>query len=305
MPSVRSNGITIEYEVSGPVKGPAVLMVMGLGQQLVMWPTMLVDGLNAAGFRTIRIDNRDVGKSTKVHGKSALPPALALIAARVGVKGLAPYLLPDMAKDAVGVLDALDVDRAHIMGVSMGGMIGQIISADYPDRVKSFTALLTTTNKTSLPRPSAEVVRTMTKRPSKTASRDQIIDHALSVWDVIGTKDPDDPRTELRARVAEAVDRCVYPAGLRRQIAAILATGELGGWTDRIAASTLIIHGSDDPLVHVDGAKDIAARVQDSQLAVIDGMGHDLPAKHLPHITELVVAHLRAADERASANAAA
>ncbi len=306
MPLVKANGVEIEVEEFGNKSDPAVLLIMGLSAQLTLWPMAFIDDLVAKGFRVIRFDNRDIGLSQKMHEARALSPFFFIAAARLfGAQRLAPYTLHDMAADAAGVLDALDVKSAHVIGASMGGMIGQLLAASYPDRVRSFTAIMSSTNNPSLPKADPAVLKALFAKRPPAKSRDEIIDRSVEAWGLIGTKDGGNDPAAFRQRVAAAVDRCTYPAGVRRQLAAIVATGDLRRWTRAIAAPTLVIHGAADPLAPSAGGRDIAASVEGAKLEIIDGMGHDLPPKHLPKITELVADHLKSAEEKARKSRAA
>ncbi|MEQ8935404.1 MAG: alpha/beta hydrolase [Amphiplicatus sp.] len=299
MALVKSNGIEIEVEEFGKESDPAVLLVMGLAAQLTLWPMSFIEALVAKGFRVIRFDNRDIGLSQKIHEARALSPFFFIAAARLfGAQRLAPYTLHDMAADAVGVLDALRIERAHVVGVSMGGMIGQILAATYPERVNSFTAIMSSTNNPALPKADPAVLKALFAKRPPAKSRDELIDRSVETWRLIGTKDGGNDPAAFRQRIAAAVDRCTYPAGVRRQLTAIVATGDLRRWTRTISAPTLVIHGSADPLAPNAGGRDIAATIESAKLEIIDGMGHDLPPRHLPKITELVADHLTSAEEK-------
>ena len=306
MPLIKANGIEIEVEEFGKKSDPAVLLVMGLSAQLTLWPIAFVNALVEKGFRVIRFDNRDIGLSQKMHEARALSPFFFIAAARLfGAQCLAPYTLHDMAADAVGVLDALEIESAHIVGASMGGMIGQVLAAAYPNRVRSFTAIMSSTNNPSLPKADPAVLKALFAKRPPAKSRDEIIDRSVEAWAIIGTKDGGNDPVEFRQRIGASVDRCTYPAGVRRQVAAILATGDLRRYARTISAPTLVIHGSADPLAPNAGGRDIAPNVEGAQLEIIDGMGHDLPPKHLPKITELVAGHLKSAEEKARKSRAA
>lgn len=292
MAKLRANGVEIEIEEAGPANGEPVLLIMGLAAQLVHWPQAFVDALAAAGMRVIRMDNRDIGLSQKFHEKRALPPATyALLAPVMGPLKLAPYTLEDMANDAAGVLDALSIKSAHVVGVSMGGMIGQVLAANHPDRVKTLTAIMSNTNNPRLQRADPKLLRALFGPGPRPKTRDEIVDRIERLWGMIGTPDGGNDPQAFRKRIEFAVDRCDYPAGVRRQIAAIIATGDLRRFDRKIAAPTLVIHGSIDPLAPPAGGKDIAANVPGARLEMIDGMGHDLPPKFLPRIADLVLGH--------------
>jgi pimeloyl-ACP methyl ester carboxylesterase len=305
MPLVTANGVGIEVERHGPETGETVLLIMGLAGQLVHWPRAFIENLGASGRRVVAIDNRDVGLSQKFHEKRALSPVVVgAIAPALRAFKLAPYTLEDMAKDSVGVLDAIGAERAHVVGVSMGGMIGQVMAASAPSRVLSLTAIMSNTNNPRLPRPNRAVLEALFKPVPKAKSRDELIERALAKWDLIGSADGGNDPIEFRARIARAIDRCEYPAGVRRQIAAIVATGDLRRFARKVSAPTLVIHGSKDPLAPPAGGEDIAANVPGARLEIIDGMGHDMPPRYLPKITELVLAHLAANGDARKKNAA-
>jgi pimeloyl-ACP methyl ester carboxylesterase len=295
MVSVIANGVEIECELDGPEGGPCVLMIMGLAQQLIFWPEDFYGALNEAGFRTIRFDNRDIGKSRKFHGRRAPNPMFQLPARLAGVRGLAPYSLEDMAKDADGVLDALKLERAHVVGVSMGGMIAQVLAAKRPERVQSLSVIMSSTNNPALPRARPEIARALMAPPAKTATREETLERALNLWGLIGTKNAGATNEELRARLAAAYDRSQYPPGPRRQLAAIIETGDLRSrFTRKIKAPTLVIHGSEDPLAPPAGGVDIFRNIPDARLEIIEGMGHDIPKRFRARIAGLIIEHLRA-----------
>jgi pimeloyl-ACP methyl ester carboxylesterase len=296
MPAATANTIEIAYEIEGPEDGPVALLIMGLAQQLTFWPPAFVEALNSAGFRTVRFDNRDIGKSERFDGRKAPNPILQLLGSVAGIRGVAPYSLEDMARDSVSLLDALGVDKAHIVGVSMGGMIAQVLAAEYPSRVASLTAIMSSTNNISLPRARPEITKALLTPPKKGATKDDVLDRSVQFWRMIGTKDSGTTDAELRARIEASYDRSHNPAGIRRQLAAIIDSGDLRRFTRKITAPSLVIHGSEDPLSPPTGGIDIAKNITGARLELIDGMGHDMPKKYLPLITEMIVGHMRAND---------
>ncbi len=294
MPVAAANNIEIEYEWDGPADGPVALLIMGLAQQLIFWPPDFVEALNEAGYRTLRFDNRDIGKSHKFHGKRAPNPLVQLMAAGVGVRGLAPYSVEDMARDTIGLLDALKIDKAHIVGVSMGGMIAQVLAATAPARVISLAIIMSSTNNPKLPRARPEIARALMAPPSKTLTKEAALERALSVWNLIGTRQSGSTQDELRVRLAAAYERSHYPAGPRRQLAAIIETGDLRKrFTQKITAPTLVIHGSEDPLAPPAGGVDVFNNIDGARLEIIEGMGHDIPKKFRPRIAAMIVEHFR------------
>lgn len=295
MPDIQANGITIAYESFGEDTDPAVLMIMGLGAQLAMWSQNMIDQIVAGGYRVITFDNRDIGLSQKFPTSNTPRLLPQLLAKRIGITLQAPYTLHDMADDAVGLLDALGIERAHVAGVSMGGMIGQILSAKYPKRVRSLTAIMTTTGNFKLPRPSRAAMKALSRRGPPPANREEAIDQSTRVFGIIGTPGEDHATNGYRERIARSYDRNYNPAGLTRQTAAIIATGDFRHMTRRIQAPTLIIHGRVDPLVPVEGGMDIHENVANSELHIIDDMGHDIPPRHLDGIVEKMLSHFRRA----------
>ncbi|MEO1656978.1 MAG: alpha/beta hydrolase [Pseudomonadota bacterium] len=305
MPQLTANNIAIEVEEHGDPSNPAVLLVMGLAAQLTLWPPALIEHLVAQGYRVIAFDNRDVGLSQKLHTKRAPKPQYMAIASLLGFNRLAPYTLREMAGDAVGVLDALDVEQAHVVGVSMGGMISQIVAAENPGRVKSLTAWMSSTNNSKLPKADPSITKAVLNARTSARNQSELVDQTAELWKLIGTKDSGTPPEVLRERVAASLERCNYPAGIRRQIAAIMATGDLRSWTQKISAPTLVIHGSADPLVPYQAGQDIAATIDGARFELLEGMGHDVPPSHLPRINDLIAEHLRAVEEKAASQQAA
>ncbi len=303
MSQIKANNLTIEYEDTGPKDGPVILLIMGLAAQMTFWPDAMIKGLADAGFRVVRFDNRDIGLTSKIHGKRAPNPVAQVAARLVGFTGLAPYTLRDMVADTVGLMDALKIERAHIVGVSMGGMIAQLMAATHPARVASLTSIMSGTLNPRLPGPSHRVTVPLFLNRPKGKSRDELIARAVQMWSLIRTEGDD--HAELEAKIASGFDRSYYPAGVRRQLAAIIATGDLRPHLAKITAPTLVIHGSKDPLAPLEGGRDSARNIKGARLEIIDGMAHDLPKKFLPQITALIADHARAAEKAAPKNMAA
>ena len=276
MAQAKINGINIEYEVHGADNGEPLLMIMGLGSQMTRWPPAFYEKLVAKGFRVIRFDNRDVGLSQKFSGA---PSVESVVGALIqGQKPDIPYTLDDMAADAVGVLDHLGIKRAHVCGASMGGMIGQLVAADYPERVLSFTAVFTTTGNPALPPSTPEAMAVLTTRaPDPKKDIEAYLDQAVINQRTIGS--PGFPFDEkiMRERLRSDVLRCYEPAGVARQLAAVIANGDRRPKLGKIKAPTVVLHGDSDPLVNVEGGKDLAANVPGAELRIVAGMGHDLP----------------------------
>jgi pimeloyl-ACP methyl ester carboxylesterase len=293
MPQIDANGIKLEYEVSGDPAAPSVLLIMGLGAQLTRWPEPFHRALTDAGFRVIRYDNRDVGRSTRMTqlGVPSLPAAA--LRAALGLPVRAPYDLGDLTADAVGLLDALGIGSAHVVGVSMGGMIAQMLAARHAGRVRGLVSIMSTSGHRGLPGPSIGLRLALIRRPEPQAGRERIIEATIALYKRLASPGypPDDP--VLREQVAGDFDRGYYPAGVGRQLLAILASGSRAPILGQIAAPTLIQHGADDPLVPVAAAHDLHRRIRGSRLEIIPGMGHDLPRALVPTLTGQIIEHLR------------
>ncbi|MDD9910579.1 MAG: alpha/beta hydrolase [Ahrensia sp.] len=296
MPELSANGLTLYYEDEGPRNGRPIVLVMGLGVQSTAWPAAFLDALHWADYRTIRFDNRDIGLSSRLEGRRARHIALHIITSRLGLGGGAPYALTDMADDTLGLIEALELERPHLVGVSMGGMIGQIIAARAGSQLASFTAIMTSTNNPRLPKPRRDVLKMLIAPGPAPKTHDEAVERAIRLWNTIGTQNGGGTQEDLRERVDAALRRSFYPAGLKRQIAAIIETGDLRRWTRKISLPTLVLHGTADPLVPASGGKDVAANIMNSRLHLLDGMGHDLPPKFLAELTGELVEHLRTSD---------
>lgn len=284
------NGISITFEDKGPRDAPVILLVMGLGGQLTLWPDEFVDALNARGFRTIRYDNRDVGLST--HFDAAGVPNLKwmFVKSLLRLPVRSAYTLADMAADGVALLDHLGTARAHIVGVSMGGMISQHIAARYPDRVLSLTSVMSTTGNPRLPRAQKEAMQVLTSRPMSGDPED-LIAYSVRAAKVIGSPGypPDEER--LQRRVRSDFERGWYPQGVARQMAAIVADGDRRPMLKSIDAPTLVIHGEGDPLVPLAGGRDTADNIPGARLLTIPGMGHDLPLGLVDTLADAIAGH--------------
>jgi len=296
---VIANGINIEVEDHGNLQDPAILLVMGYTAQLIYWPMDFVNGLVGKGFRVVTFDNRDVGLSYKFDGVRGPNPIRQLITKRLFPRRqMAPYTLSDMARDAVGVLDALEIEQAHIVGASMGGMIGQLIAADHADRVLSFTPVMSSTNGPGLPGAHADVRRVLMQTArAKARTPDEALELGLAFSSLIASEEGRNRPEERRAMMKLAQERAFYPAGPKRQMAAIIDTGNLRPVANRIKVPTMVIHGADDPLIPPACGRDIAANIKGARFELVEGMGHDLPPSKLPEMVDLIAAHCGAAQE--------
>ncbi|MEM8560650.1 MAG: alpha/beta hydrolase [Pseudomonadota bacterium] len=287
---LSSNGLTLAYQEFGNVKDPVILLIMGLGGQMIEWPESLCTDLASRGYRVIRFDNRDIGLSEKLEqtrGPAAFKMALCSIL-KLPIK--APYTLMDMADDTVGLLDSLAINSAHLVGLSMGGMIAQIIAGKRPERARSLTSIMSSSGRRSLPGANPDVWLHMAMRPSGSPKK-SLENHAVRTLQMIGSPGYAPSKRALRSRVAKSFKRSYYPQGQRRQLAAILASGDRVSILRKITAPTLVVHGKCDPLVPVAAGVDTALQVPGAKLELIDGMGHDLPDPLLPHLADLISIH--------------
>lgn len=293
MPTAKSNGLTIEYEEFGRKTDPALLLIMGFSGQLTLWPVSLCEGLASKGFRVIRFDNRDIGKSSKIEGGPVVSVIDIVTKAMSGQPLPAvPYVLDDMAKDAVGLLEALGIETAHIVGASMGGMIAQIVAAKHPEKTRSVTSIMSTTGRTDLPQAKPEAMAALMTPPPNT-ERETLIQRLVTTFSIIGSPGYRDTPEEMRKLAEIQVDRTpYYPAGIARQLAAVLASPPRNDILKNVRAPALVIHGADDPLVPVEGGKDTAASIPGAKLVIVPGMGHDFTNALLPvylkHIGDFV-----------------
>lgn len=292
MARAKANGIEIEYETAGNRSDPALLMVMGLGAQLTIWPDALFEGLAKKGFFVIRYDNRDSGLSTGFDswGLPNIPEAFGKLMR--GEKVEAPYLLKDMAADAIGLLDALGIDRAHMVGASMGGMIVQLVAAQYPERTRSMVSIMSTSGRPGLPSGKPEALAMLTAQPEG-PSREQRVRHSMKLRQVIAGSGYPIPEPELRAFVEKNVDRRWYPEGAARQYLSVIASGDRVEMLKKVKVPTLVLHGEEDPLLPVECGHDVARLVPGAKLETFAGWGHDLPDAFLPTLIDRITTFCR------------
>jgi pimeloyl-ACP methyl ester carboxylesterase len=285
---VRANGIAIEVEDTGEADRPAVLLVMGLGMQLVAWPDAFVQGLHEDGWRVVRFDNGDAGLSQHFPELGVPNVVIESVRHRLGMRMQAPYTLHDMAADAVGVLDALDIGRAHVVGVSLGGMVAQRMAVAAPQRVLSLASIMSSSGARYLPGPRPQVWRAMTRRPAGT-SEDALVEHTIQLLRTIASPAFPHDEQQVRERLRQALRRSVNPGGVVRQMVAVASDSHRADELARIAAPTLVVHGTDDPMVPFPCGHDTARRIPGARLVPVRGMGHDLP----PGVVELLLQALR------------
>jgi len=294
MAHVQANGIGLEVEESGDPQGRPLLMVMGLGGQLVHWDDDFCRLLGERGFRLLRLDNRDVGLSSKLEEAGTPDVPAAVRASNRGQPVEAPYRLDDMADDAAAVLEALGVASAHVVGVSMGGMIAQCLALRHSGRVRSLTSIMSTTGRRELPAAKPEAMqRLLLPVPTE---RERAAEHAVETARVLsGSGFPFDAE-RVRRHARQAFDRCFHPPGVARQIAAILASPPRHEALAAVQRPALVVHGDEDPLVPLEAGLDTHRSLPGSRLEVIEGMGHDLPRGAWGRIAAGLDALARAAD---------
>ena len=279
---ISANGIQLEVEDHGPVTGEPLLLIMGLGMQLVAWHTEFVASLVARGFRVIRFDNRDIGLSQRYDHLGVPNLAIDSIKYAVGMKVTGPYTVADMADDTAGLLDALGLQSAHVCGASMGGMIAQQLAVRHPARVKSLTLMMTSSGSRRLPGPTMKVRSALISRPDDASNIESVIAHFVRLYKLIGS--PRYPASDayLHERLGMSVRRSYRPQGTARQMVAIAADGNRSELLAQIKVPTQVIHGQDDPLVPVAAGHDLAQKISGAKLDLIEGMGHDLPVELWP-----------------------
>jgi pimeloyl-ACP methyl ester carboxylesterase len=268
---IGAAGIDIAFERFGDPGAPPLLLIMGLGTQMLGWPDGFCDTLADRGMHVIRFDNRDIGLSTHITDA----PAPDVGAALTGDHSSASYKLSDMAGDTVGLLDALELPSAHVIGASMGGMIAQTVAIEHPGRVRSLTSIMSSTGDPSVGQATRPAMAALLSPPA--ASREQAIERTLAIVRVIGSPGFELDEPEIRRRTGLAYDRSNDPVGVARQLVAIAASGDRTAALRRVSVPTLVVHGADDPLVDVSGGQATARAIAGAELAVFDGMGHDLP----------------------------
>lgn len=292
----HANGIDLCYEIFGDPAAEPLLLIMGLGAQMVLWDDEFCRQLAACGFRVIRFDNRDIGKSSKLSGGKRLT-ALELLKLRfLKIPVAAPYRLIDMAKDTVGLMDALGIASAHLVGASMGGMIAQEVAISFPQRVRSLTSIMSTTGNPKIPPPTREASAMLLAPPPNT--REEYLERFGQTWKVlrVGSFPEDEARDSSRAETC--FERGLSPAGVGRQLRAILASGSRKERLHAVTTPTLVIHGTVDPLVRPEGGRDTAASIPGAKLLMIEGMGHAIPIPMWPQIIGAIADHAHGAAKK-------
>ena len=288
----HSNGVDLAYDSFGDKAAPPLLLIMGLGAQMIAWDAAFCEQLAARGHYVVRFDNRDIGQSSRLSA-AGVPDIKALMFAAMQRKRVSvPYLLRDMADDSVGLLDALGIERAHVVGASMGGAIAQELAIHHAPRLRTLTSIMATTGAPNLPPPTPEALALLlTRAPSEI---EPYLAHYAKLWSVLRGPgfEEDAARDAERGRLAHS--RGLSPDGVARQLAAIIASGDRTAGLRSVRVPTLVIHGDADPLVRVEGGVATAAAVPEAQLLRIPGMGHALTLKHWPQIIDAIASHAAA-----------
>src|SRR5712672_1797660 len=296
--TVRANGIDICYEIFGDASAEPMLLIMGLGAQMIHWDDDFCRQLAARGFRVIRFDNRDIGKSSRLTGGKRLGAVELLKLRFLKIPVAAPYNLLDMAKDTIGLMDVLGIKSAHLVGASMGGMIAQEIAIAFPQRVRSLTSIMSTTGNPKDPPPTREAAAVLMAPPP--ATKEEYFERYAQTWKILRAGSfPQDEALD-RARAERNFERGLNPAGVGRQLRAVLASGSRKKRLGSVKTPTLVIHGTVDPLVRPEAGKDTAASIPGVKLLMIEGMGHALPIPIWPQIIDAIDKHAHGAAKKAA-----
>ena len=286
---IQANGLRLAYDEFGDAANPSIILIMGLGTQMIAWPVPFCEGLADHGFHVVRFDNRDIGLSEKMSEAKKPKFARMILFQKMRIPYQVPYTLKDMATDAVGLMDALNIDKAHVVGASMGGMIAQLVAVHFPERVLSLTSIMSTSGNPRYSRPKPEVLKVMAKRVRAAGKFD--LDGAVEFWRLIESPDYRMTDEVIKSKVLTSYNRSNHPDGYSRHIAAIIHGGSRVKLLEKITSPALVIHGKSDVLVPVEGGTDTARHIKGAKLELIDGMGHNLPGPLLPKLIELITAH--------------
>lgn len=288
MPRTRANGIELEYEVIGD-SGEPIVLIMGIGAQMIMWPDGFCQALVDRGFQVIRFDNREVGKSTRLHHLPVPDMRRIMLKGLLGFAVDAPYTLVDMADDVAGLMDALDLRDAHVVGCSLGGMVAQTLAIVHPHRLRTLTSMMSTSGKrwTSFGKPRA--IRQLLGPPPR--NRDEAIERHMLFRRVCGSTKFEIDWDLQRDLAGRSYDRGFYPRGFVRQMAAAMATGDRTAALRFVRTPTLVMHGSVDPLIPLRAGIATARAIPGAKLKIIDGMGHDMPRVLWPTLTDAIAEH--------------
>ncbi len=290
-------GIELAYERFGAPHHPTVILIMGLGAHMRIWPDALCQALAQQGFQVLRFDNRDVGHSSSLAAQGTPSLLRTWLHTKLKRKPEIPYTLKDMARDVVALMDALEIDSAHVVGASMGGMIAQILAAKKRKRIRSLTSIMSASSSPRLPGPKLKVLLQLVRRPPPN-DREAAIRYTMRMNRLIGSPGYPLDEQQLRQLAETSLERANDPSGFKRQLVAVTSAGDRRRLLAKIKAPTLVIHGRDDPLIPLRMGLETAAAIRKAKLKVIDGMGHDLPPRLLPKLTRLLSKHLIKAEKK-------
>jgi len=292
-----TSGINLNYQDTGDKKAPAIILIMGLGAQMTIWPEDLYHGLVEKGFRVIRFDNRDVGKSSQLNDMGNPSLVKTWLSHKLTLRSKAPYNLEGMAEDVLEIMAALNIKKAHVVGASMGGMIAQILAAKHNKKVLSLTSIMSTTSSPKLSKSNIKIMLKLARRPSR-FSREAAIRYNMKMNRLIGSPAYPTDEITLRQQATQSFERGYNPAGFKRQLVAITASGDRSPLIKKIKAPTLVIHGSDDPIIPLAGGLSTAQSIKKAKLKVIDGMGHDFPISLMPQMTKSISKHVKKSEKK-------
>ncbi len=293
MAKLISNNLSLEYESFGAPSDPTVILIAGLGFQLIDWPTEFCEAIAAQNFHVVRFDNRDIGLSQKLEEKGIPDMVRLMQQLQTGEAPTVPYHLSDMAADVAGLMDGLEIDAAHMVGMSMGGMIAQLMAIFYPEKLQSLTSIMSSSGNRHLPPSTPAATSVLMSAPASQAVED-VVEFGLQVNDVIGSPGFRWNRDALKDHIRACVTRNYSPSGYLRQYAAVMASNPRVSELPGVTTPTLVIHGKDDPLVPYAAGEDTARLIPDAKLELVDGMGHDLSPALCVHLADLLIPHLAA-----------
>ncbi|KZN30659.1 alpha/beta fold hydrolase [Pseudoalteromonas luteoviolacea] len=291
-------GISISYQDEGDKQAPAIVLIMGLGAQMTLWPDELFYGLVQAGFRVVRFDNRDAGLSTQLeqHGQPSL--IKTWLSSRLPIRTSVPYTLEEMALDTLALMKALKIKRAHLVGASMGGMIAQLIAAKQKKKVLSLTSIMSSSSSLKLTHSNFKVfIKLAGMRPDK-ANRDAAINYNIRLNQLIGSPGYPQDELTLKRQAIETVDRAYNPHGFQRQLAAMAASGSRQNLMSKVKAPTLVIHGAADPIIPSQEGEKTARQIRKSKLKIVPGMGHNFPPELTPKLIKWIAKHVRKSEAK-------
>jgi pimeloyl-ACP methyl ester carboxylesterase len=295
MTQLTANGITLDYAETGSPDAPVLVLIRGLGTQRIQWPAAFVDGLAKRGLRVVAHDNRDVGLSEKFSAFGTPDVGATMAAIAKGETASLAYDVADMAKDVIGLLDSLGIARAHVLGISMGGMIVQHLAASHGGRLLSMTSVMSSSGAAGLPPATPAAMAALMSRPKDPNSRDSVIENNVASQKVFGSPGYPTSDADLQAMAGRAYDRCHCPDGVARQMLAVMADRTRSELLAEVDVPSLVIHGEDDPLIPIECGRDTAERIPGARFQAIAGMGHDVPAGLVDTLIELVADHIKRA----------